>query len=199
MSPLQKKKVGQNSITYNFHKALTSCPTLEMDTKTASTWWDIFPGWWRDNGECCLNPSTNINSPLLRTSNLRSRWHTAKPRVPTAIPISLSIAPSESRIYGRRGPLAIDENIYCVAFWARGCDWLIPSPRWTIYMFQFADGSNHNVDRGLLTTLARFSSLPAAENWYFILIVAQRLANLNCPHSDSFIPNISMCSTAWGW
>jgi len=48
-----------------------------------------------------------------------------------------------------------------------------------IYLFQFAGGPQHGVNRGLLTTLARFSGLPAAQNQYIIFVVPKDLAQFN--------------------
>ena len=57
-----------------------------------------------------------------------------------------------------------------------------------LYLFQFASGPQHGVNRGLLATLARFSGLPAAENQYIIFVVPKSLAQFNCLHSnDGFL------------
>jgi hypothetical protein len=144
-------------------------------------------------------------APMFRTSNPRSRWHAAfgdfsaspmlhKAReeassaVPPPVPISLSISPSESRIYDS-GPLAIEENVYYVPLSENEVaidSFIVHAGH--LYLFQFASGPHHGVNRGLLTTLARFSGLPAAENQHIIFVVPKRLARFNCPHSnDGFL------------
>jgi len=140
-------------------------------------------------------------APMFRTSNPRSRWHAAfgdfsafpklhKARedvsstVPPPVPISLSISPSDSRIYDS-GPFAIEEDIYYVPRSENevAIDSFIVHDK-HLYLFQFASGAQHSVNRGLSTTLARFSGLPAAENQHIIFVVPKHLAQFNCPHSD---------------
>jgi hypothetical protein len=105
--------------------------------------------------------------------------------IPPPVPISLSISPLESRIYDS-GPLTIEENIYYVPLSENevAIDSFIDHAG-HLYMFQFASGSQHGVEHGLLTTLDRFSSLPAAENQHIIFVVPKHLAQFNCPHSNN--------------
>lgn len=141
--------------------------------------------------------------PMFRTNNSRSRWHaafgdfSASPMLhkarddmssATLPPISLSISPSKSQVYNNR-PLTIEENIYYVPLSENevAIDSFIVHDG-HLYLFQFASGSQHGVNRGLLTTLARFSGLPAAQNQHIIFVVPKRLAQFNCPHSnDGFL------------
>lgn len=146
-----------------------------------------------------------VAEPMFRTNNPRSRWHAAfgnfstspmlyKAReevlsaIPPPVSISLSISPSESRIY-RSGPLAIEENIYYVPLSENEVaidSFIVHAGH--LYLFQFASGTQHGVNRGLLTTLAQFSGLPAAENQHIIFIVPKSLAQFKCPHSnDGFL------------
>jgi hypothetical protein len=147
-----------------------------------------------------------IAAPMFRTTNPRSRWHAAfgdfsassilqKARddasstVPPPIHISLSISPSESRVYDHSGPLAIEENIYYVPLSENEVaidSFIVHAGH--LYLFQFASGPQHSVNRGLLTTLSRFSSLPVSENRHFIFVVPKHLTQFNCPHSnDGFL------------
>ena len=144
-----------------------------------------------------------VTAPMFRTNNPRSRWHAAfgdfsaspmlhkaREEVSSAVPppVSLSISPSESRVYNR-GPLAIEENIYYVPLSENEVaidSFIVHAGH--LHLFQFASGPQHGVNRGLLTTLARFSGLPAAENQHIIFVVPKRLAQFDCPHSnDGFL------------
>ena len=95
--------------------------------------------------------------------------------VPPPVSITLFIPPSQSRIYDS-GPLAIEENIYYVPLSENevAIDSFIVHAG-CLSLFQSANGSQHSVNRGLLTTLARFSGLPAPENQHFIFVVPKRL------------------------
>jgi len=144
-----------------------------------------------------------VATPMFRTNNPRSRWHAAfgdfsaspmlrkaQDEVSSVIlpPVSLSISPLRSWVYDS-GPLAIEENIYYVPLSENEVaidSFIVHAGH--LYLFQFASGPQHGVNRGLLTTLARFSGLPAAKNQYIIFVVPKRLTQFNCPHSnDSFL------------
>ena len=111
-----------------------------------------------------------VAAPMFRSKNPRSRWHAAfgdfsaspmlhKAReevssaVPPPVPISLSISPSGSRVY-TSGPLAIEENIYYVPLSENEVaidSFIVHAGH--LYLFQFASGPQHGVNRGLLATL----------------------------------------------
>ena len=143
-----------------------------------------------------------VAAPLFRTNDPRSRWHAAfsdfsaapvlrtareeaLSAVPPPISISLSVLPSELQTYDS-GPLAIKENIYYVPLSENevAIDSFIMHAG-CLYLFQFTSGLNHGLNSGLVTTLARFSGLPAAENQYIIFVVPKHLARFSCPHSNN--------------
>jgi hypothetical protein len=142
-----------------------------------------------------------VAAPMFRTSNPRSCWHaafgnlsafpmlhkaqeSASNSVSSLISIPLSISPSKLQTY-HSGPLAIEENIYYVPLSDNevAIDSFIVHAE-HLYLFQFTTGSQHSVNRGLLTRLSQFSGLPVAENWHFIFVVPKSLAKFACPHSD---------------
>ncbi|PVF96573.1 hypothetical protein CPB86DRAFT_798762 [Serendipita vermifera] len=139
-----------------------------------------------------------VAAPMFRASRPRSRWHAAfgdfsaspklkearKSALNTVPSISLSISPSELQTY-HSGPLAIEENIYYVPLSENEVaidSFIVDAGH--LYLFQFATGSQHSVNGGLVGRLSQFSHLPVAENWHFIFVVPKTLDKFSCPHSD---------------
>ena len=147
-----------------------------------------------------------VAAPMFRTNNARSRWHAAfgdfsafpmlrKARekalsaVPPPMRISLSVLPLQPRTYKHNQPLTIEENIYYVPLSDNEVavdSFIVHAGH--LYLFQFASGTEHSVNLGLMTTLAQFSGLPAADNWHFIFVVPKYLTAFDRPHSnDGFL------------
>lgn len=156
-----------------------------------------------------------VAAPMFRTRNLRSRWHaafgdfSASPTLrkaqeeamntlPPPTPIHLSISPSKSLIYEHSGQLSIEENVYYVPAVENEVaidSFIVHAGH--LYLFQFASGPEHGVNRGLMTTLARFSGLPSIENLHFIFVVPKYLtpSHLSSLYRWSFTRSCSICST----